>query len=58
MEIAGKDRDKGGGDCTDYEDLEEQIRYAESCVVGVEVENATALEGSEARSKKMVADDS
>ncbi len=48
MEIAGKDGDECGRDRADYEDLEEQIGYTERCVVGVEVENATALEGSEA----------
>lgn len=56
MKIAGKDRDEGGGDGTDYEDLEEQIGNAESCIIGIEVENATALEGSEATSEEVVTD--
>lgn len=51
MEVVGKDGDEGGGDGAYYEYLEEQIGYAESCVIGVEVENATALEGSEAGCK-------
>lgn len=56
MKVVGKDGDEGGGDGADYEDLEEQIGYAESCVVGVEVENATAVESSEAAGEKVVSD--